>query len=74
MRSQDLNETFVLVPAHVTRISARQMPVQRCGIKLCEHVNLVDVAVDAVADGNIYQPVVGAQRHGWLRSLLRQGV
>jgi hypothetical protein len=72
--SQDLHEAFVLVPAHVAGIGSGQVPVQRRGIELREHVDLVDVAVDAVADRNVNQPVVSPQGHRWLRTLLRQWV
>jgi len=74
LSSQNLHEALVLVAAHVAGISARQVPVQRRGVELREHVDLVDVAVDAVADRNINQPVVGTQGHGGLRPFLRQGV
>ncbi len=39
-----------------------------------EAVNLVDVAVEAVADRDINQAVVCAQRHSWLGTLLGEGV
>lgn len=50
------------------------MAVERGGIELCEHIDLGDVAVEAVADGDINQPVVGPQRNRRLRTLLRQRI
>jgi hypothetical protein len=50
------------------------MAVQGGGVELREAVDLVDVAVQAVADGNINQAIVRAQGHSGLGTLLGQGV
>ena len=50
------------------------MAVERGRVELREDVDLGHVAVEAVADRDVYEPVVGAQRHGGLRPLLRQRV
>jgi hypothetical protein len=46
------------------------MPIQRRGVELREHIDFVDVTVNAVADWNINQSVVGTQGHSWLRTFL----
>ncbi len=55
-------------------VGARQMPVQRRGIELGQHVDLADAAVDAVAHGHVDEPVGATDRHRRLRALLREGV
>src|SRR5262245_41103148 len=44
-------------------IGARYMPVERCRIELRQDVNLFDFGIDAVADGDVDQTILGAQRH-----------
>lgn len=50
------------------------MPVERGRVELCQAVDLCDVAVDAIADRDVDQAVVGTQRHSRLSTLLGQGV
>lgn len=50
------------------------MPVEGRGVELREGVDLGHVAVDAVADRDVDQAVVGAQGHGGLGAALGQGV
>lgn len=50
------------------------MAVERRRVELREAVDLVDVAVDAVAHGDVDKAVVGTQRHCWLGACLGQGV
>eukprot|EP00983_Pelagomonas_calceolata_P019571 616280-Pelagomonas_calceolata.AAC.3 len=57
-----------------THVGLGQVAVQGCGVELGEAVHLVDVGVEAVADGNVDQAVVCAQGHGWLGTLFGQGV
>lgn len=55
-------------------VGLREVPVQRRRVELRERVDLGDVAVDTVADGDVDQAVVGAQRHGGLGAVLGQRV
>eukprot|EP00850_Spirogloea_muscicola_P012156 SM000077S21630 [mRNA] locus=s77:537610:541485:- [translate_table: standard] len=64
LRCQDLNKALFFEAAHAAAVGAGQMP----------DVNFADIAVDAVADGNVDQPVVGAQGHRRLGALLREWV
>lgn len=50
------------------------MAIEGSGIELRENIDLGDVAVQAVADRNINQPVVGSKGNSRLRSLLGQRV
>ena len=50
------------------------MSIEGGGVELGEHVDLVDAAVDAVAHGDIDQPVAAANGHSWLGSSLGQRV
>ena len=43
-----------------TYICLRQMPVQGGGVELREAVNFVDIGVDAVGDGDVYESVIGS--------------
>lgn len=43
-------------------------------LELRENIDLGHIAVETVADRDIYEPVVGTQRHGRLGPLLRQRV
>jgi hypothetical protein len=42
------------------------MLVERSGIVLRKHKHPVNAAVDAIADGNVYQSVFTCDRHGGL--------
>lgn len=73
--SEDLNEALVLVTTHnVAGISPGEMAVERRGIELGEHIDLGDVTVEAVTDGDIDQPVISSEGNRGLCSLLRQRV
>jgi hypothetical protein len=50
------------------------VPVQRGRVELGQAVDLVDVAVEAVADRDVNEAVVSAQWHSRLGALLGQGV
>jgi hypothetical protein len=58
-------------PAHV---GLRQVAVERRAVKLRQRVDLGDVAVDAVADGDVDEAVVGTQRHRGLGAALGERV
>lgn len=50
------------------------MAVKRGGVELGEDVDLVDVAVEAVADGDVDEPVVSAEGNGGFGSLFGERV
>ena len=50
------------------------MAVERGGVELSQHVDLVDPAVEAVGHGDIDETVRTTDRHGGLRALLCQRV
>ena len=47
----------------VRRVGSRHVPVQRSGIELGQDENPAHPAVEAVGDGNVHQPVLGADGH-----------
>ena len=58
----------------MTHVGLGKMTVQGCGVELSEAVDLVDAAVDAVADGDVDEAVVGAEGHSRLGTLLGERV
>ena len=70
-----LHET-VAAKAHTRAqvVRARQVPVQRRGVELGEHVDLGDARVDAVGHGHVNQPVRAADGHGRLGARLCERV
>lgn len=71
---KNLHKALVLVTAHVACVGTGEVAVERGGIELREHIDLGNVAVEAVAHRYVYQPVVRSQRNRRLRALLRQRV
>jgi hypothetical protein len=55
-------------------VGLRQVPVERRRVELRQGVDLGHVGVDAVADGDVDEPVVGAERHRGLGAVLGQRV
>src|SRR4051812_12824416 len=53
-------------------IGLRDVLVERCGVVLREHEDTQYVRVDAVREGDVYEPVLAAQGYGGLRALMRQ--
>ena len=49
------------------------VPVQRGGVELGQHIDVADAGVEAVADGDIDQPVFAAERDGGFGAVLGQG-
>lgn len=74
LRCQHLNEALLLVAPHVLGVCARQVAVEGCRVELREDIDLADVAVDAVADGDVDQAVVGTEGDRRLGALLGEGV
>ena len=66
---QDLHEP---TREPIERITLVNVPMERRGIKLRQDVHEPDVGVDAIADGNVHQPVFSSDRHSRLGPLLRQ--
>ena len=54
-------------------IGLRDVPVERLRIELRQDENPADVGVQAVADGDVNQTIVPADRHRRLRPILREG-
>lgn len=74
LRCEDFDKALVLVAAHVARVGAGKVAIEGRRVELREDVDLGDVAVEAVTNRDIDQPVVGSERHCGLRALLRQRV
>ena len=74
LRRENLDETLAVVRPDVAVVRLGKVAVQRRAVELREAVNLVDVRVDAVGDGDVDQAVVRAERHRGLGAGLRQGV
>jgi hypothetical protein len=55
-------------------VCACQMPIERCGVELRQHVDLADTAVDAVAHRHVNEPVCAADGHRRLGALLCERV
>lgn len=68
---QNLDETLA---KRVELVGIGDVPVQTHAQKLRQHVNAVEAAIDAVADGNVDQPVFSGQGNGWLAPQLGEGI
>ena len=64
LRSQHLNKALVKTRGEVEGLG--DMAIERCAVELRQHIDLVDAAVDAVANRDINQAVFARQRHGRL--------
>ena len=53
-------------------VAVDDVMVQRRGVELRENKNLVQPGVETIADRNIDQPILAAERNCGLRSILRQ--
>jgi hypothetical protein len=71
LRRQDAHVAAVEL---VEDVGALHVLVQRHAVELRQHVDAPDAAVDAVADGNVHQPVLARQRHRRLAPVARQGL
>jgi hypothetical protein len=69
LRRQDFHKT---AREMVKFICARNMPVQRRGIKLRQNVDAPEPGIDAVGNRDVHQPVFSRQRHRWLGAVLGQ--
>ena len=56
----------------VEAVRAADVAVQAHRLELREHVDLVDLAVDAVRERDVDQPILAGQRHGRLRAIGRE--
>ena len=50
------------------------MSVEGDGVELGEDVDPVEVGIQAVADGDVDQPVFPADEHGWFSPVFRERV
>ena len=64
---EDLDEALA-EQVHAVRL--RDMAVERGGVELREYKNATDVSMQTVADRNVNQPILPADRHGRLRSMV----
>ena len=64
---QDLHEALA-EKVHPVRLA--DMAIERCRVELRQHENPPDVRVQAVADGDVNQPVFAANRHRRLGTVL----
>ena len=56
------------VREQVEPVGLRDVPVERRGVELRQHEDPLEAGVQAVADRDVDQPVLAAERHGRLRS------
>ena len=66
---QDFDEAAAEI---VEAVRAADVAVQAHRLELREHVDLVDLAVDAVRERDVDQPILAGQRHGRLGAVGRQ--
>src|SRR4051812_46503073 len=69
LRPQKLNRAAAEV---VKAIRAADVTVQAGGLELRQNVNLINLAVDAIGDGNVDESIFAAQRNSGLRAVRRQ--
>ena len=55
-------------------VGHREMTIEGGAVELRQHIDLVDLGVDAVADGNINQSVLAGKRHGRLGTHLGEWI
>ncbi len=58
----------------VEAVGLADVPVERRGIELRQHEDAPDAGVQAVADGDVDEPVLAADRHGRLGAAVGEGV
>src|SRR5262245_25665570 len=66
LSGQELDEAAAKM---VEAVGAADMPVETHRFKLRKYVDLVDLAVDAVRDGDVDESILAGERHGWLRAV-----
>jgi len=74
LSSKNLNKTLIFVASHVACISTRKVSIQGRRIELSENIDLGHIAIQAVANRDINQPIVCSKRNSWLCPLLGQWV
>ena len=72
--SQDFNEALISDATNGTGICTCQMAIEGGGVELGHDVDLVNAAVNAVADGDVNEAIIATQRHSGLGTLLRERV
>ena len=66
---QDLDEA---AREHVHPVGLRDVAVERRRVELRQHVDAFEAGVQAVAERNVDQPVLAADRHRRLRAMVRE--
>ena len=51
-----------------------EVTIERSTIKLSQYIDLVDLRIDAIADGNIYKSKLTCQGNRWLGTHLGEGI
>ena len=74
LRSENFDKAIILVSTNVVPVGPREVAVERRRVELRQHIDLGHIAVEAVADRDINEPVVSTQRHRRLGPLLGQWV
>ncbi len=67
--SQDLHKPGMEI---IEVVGLVDVTVQGMGIELGQDIDAVDTGIDAVADGDVDQPVFSSDGHGRFRAELRQ--
>ena len=66
---EDLHESF---REQIEPVGLRDVSVERRGVELRQHENALEPRMEAVADRDIDQPIFAANRHGRLRTHVRE--
>src|SRR5207247_2299574 len=66
---EDLHESF---REQIEPVGLRDVSVERRGVELRQHENALEPCMEAVADRDIDQPIFAANRHGRLRTHVRE--
>jgi len=64
---EHLDESF---SERIEAVCVANVPIERSGVELREDEDPLEPGVQAVAYGNVDQPVFAAQRNSWFRSVL----
>ena len=70
-RGEDVHES---VGEHVESVSLHDVPVQAGGQELGQDEDLLDPRIDAVADGDVDQPVFAGDGYGWFGAVAGERV
>jgi hypothetical protein len=71
---KDFDKATAVVPTHRGVVGLGEMAVEGCRVELSEGVDLGDVAIEAVANRDVDQTIVGSQGDSGLCPLLGEGI